>query len=74
LNADNTGDGPKFGCVHCGSDEVRGSLDAYPVFRAEGETLVYLRSESMERGVLALNCHSCGRPIAIDDTGDIVIV
>jgi transcription elongation factor Elf1 len=74
LDADNTGDGPKFGCVHCGSDEVRGSLDAYPVFRAEGETLVYLRMKSTENGVSELNCRNCGQPIPIDDPTDIHIV
>ena len=74
MNTENAGDGPKFGCKKCGGDEVSGGLDTYPVFRAEGETLVYLRMQSTENGVSELNCRSCGQPIPIDDPTDIHIV
>ncbi len=64
----------KYACRNCGSNEVGGNYDTYPVFRAEGDKLIYLRSESNERGVLALYCNECGKRVEVDDVGEIVIV
>ena len=72
--ATDAGDEPaKYACRNCGSNEVGGNSDTYPVFRAEGDKLIYLRSESNELGVLALYCNICQRRIEVDDIGEIKI-
>ncbi len=64
---------PKYACRHCGSDEVMGGLDTYPVFLAEGDKLIHLRSESTDMGILALYCHSCGKNIEVEYISEIKI-
>ncbi|MYC29806.1 MAG: hypothetical protein F4X65_06930 [Chloroflexi bacterium] len=62
---------PKYACHHCGSEEVRGDLDTYQVYRADGDKLFHLRSEFTDPAILALYCNSCGEKIEIDDLGEI---
>ena len=64
---------PKYACRNCGSDEVRGDFDTYPVFRAEGDNLVHLRSESAGGSVLTLYCNECQEPIEAEVMSDIAI-
>ena len=70
----NQGNRPKYACIHCGNDEVRGDFDTYQVYRAEGNRLVHLRSEATDPAILELYCNACGREIEIDDLGEIEIV
>ena len=63
-------DRPKYACPYCGSAEVRGDFDAYPVFLADGDKLVYLRSETTDAGVLELYCNSC-HDLITDDLDDV---
>ena len=62
---------PKYACRQCGSDEVRGDLDTYQVYRADGDRLFHLRSEFTDPAILALYCNSCGEKLEIDDLGEI---
>lgn len=64
---------PKYACPHCASTEVRGDFDAYPVFRAEEDKIVYLRSETTDAGVLELYCNSCHELIADGLGADLLI-
>jgi hypothetical protein len=64
---------PKYACRNCGSDEVRGDFDTYPVFRAEGDKLAHLRSECPDGSVLALYCNECHEPIEIENLAEINI-
>ena len=63
---------PKYACPHCGSDEVRDDFDTYPVFLAEGDRLVYLRSESAGGGLSELCCNMRDNFIT-DDLGHVAI-
>ena len=63
MTSENNATSPRFACKECGSDEVRGDFDAYPVFRAEDDKIVFLRSELTCAGVLELYCNSCGEEI-----------
>ena len=40
MTSENNATSPKFACKECGSDEVRGDFDTYPVFRAEDDKIV----------------------------------
>ncbi len=62
----------RYACPHCGSNEVRGDFDTYPVFLAEGDRLVYQRLESTHAGVLELYCNFCHELIT-DDLDDVLI-
>ena len=64
---------PKYACRECGSDEIRGESDSYPVFRAEDDKIVYLRSETLPGGPSYLYCNECEEPIEADDIGGIEI-
>jgi len=64
---------PKYACPKCGSEEVRGDLDSYQVYRAEGQKLVYLRSEFTDPAVLALHCLDCNERIPLGELADIEI-
>lgn len=57
----------KYACRICGSVEVRGIFDTYPVFLAEGDRLIYQRLESTGAGIEALYCNECHEQIEIDD-------
>ena len=59
MNANNSETQPKYACPHCGSIEVRGDFDSYPVFRAEGDKLVYTRAETIVSGLSVLYCNAC---------------
>ena len=63
MTSENNATSPRFACKECGSDEVRGDFDTYPVFRAEDDKIVFLRTESTDTGVLELYCNSCGEEI-----------
>ena len=64
---------PKYACRYCGSDEVRGDFDTYQVFRAEGDKIVFQRSECPDGSVLALYCNQCQAPIEIENVAEIKI-
>ena len=59
MNANITDIGSRLTCPRCGTTEVRGDLDTYPVFGVDGRRLIYLRSESVPGGITALYCNSC---------------
>ena len=59
MSADNAVERPKYACPYCGSTEVRGEFDSYSVFRAEGDKLVYTRSETIVAGLSKLLCNAC---------------
>ena len=67
MTIDNNDNRPRYACSICGSDEVRGNFDTYPVFLAEGDRLVYRRLESTDAGIEALYCNECHEQIEIDD-------
>ena len=64
---------PKYACGICGSDEVRGDFDSYPVFLAQDDKIIYLRSETIVAGLSALYCNQCDEEIESDDYGEIEI-
>ena len=59
MNSNRNYDIPRYACPHCGSTEVRGDFDTYPVFLAEDNKIVYQRLESTDAGVSELYCNSC---------------
>ena len=63
MISENNATSPKYACKECGSDEVRGDFDTYPVYLAEGDKLVFLRTELTDIGVMELYCNSCGEEI-----------
>ena len=63
---------PKYACARCGSDEVRGDFDTCPVFRAEGNKIIYLRSETYPE-ISALYCNFCHEDIEIDNIDELII-
>ena len=73
MNSDNINDPSRYACPHCGSTEVRGDFDSYPVFLADGDKLIYLRSETTDAGVLELYCNFCHELIADGLGADLVI-
>lgn len=61
----------KYQCRACGCVEVAGGLDSYPIFRAEGEKLVYVRTVSYDADISSLTCAECGEDIeASDESND----
>ena len=72
MNTNNDDVSSKYACPHCGSVEVRGEFDSYPVFLADGDTLVYTRSETIVAGLSALYCNTCHNFIT-DDLHDAAI-
>ncbi len=72
MTSENTAPSPKYACKECGNDEVRGDFDTYPVYRAEDDKIVFLRTESTDTGVMELYCSSCGEEID-EDLGGITI-
>lgn len=64
---------PQYACRICGSDEIRGEPDSYPVFRAEDDKIVYLRSETYDNDLSDLICNECHEPIEVADYGRIKI-
>lgn len=73
MNSNSNEVPPKYGCLRCGSVEVRGGFDTYQVYRAEGDKLIHLRSEFTDPAILALYCNECGGRVEIEDLGEIVI-
>lgn len=65
-----TGTFPKFGCRACGSTEIEGKMDTYPVYRAVGDKLRYIRVESLEADVSELACAYCGERVNADGAED----
>lgn len=63
---------PKYACTRCGSNEVRGDFDTCPVFRAEGDKIIYLRSETYPE-LCALYCNSCHEDIEIENIDELII-
>ena len=63
---------PKYACSHCGSIEVRGDFDSCPVFRAEGDRIIYLRSETYPL-IDALYCNFCHEDIEIENINELII-
>ena len=57
MTTDNT---PQYACRLCGSDEIRGDFDSYAVYRAEGDSLVFLYSELTDPIATSLYCVRCG--------------
>ena len=64
---------PKYACPNCGGDEVHSDLNAHDVFRAEGDKIVYLRSNSLDGLVMQLFCVRCGEEVPLDDKSDLKI-
>lgn len=58
---------PKYACRLCGSADIRGGLDSYPVFQAEGDMLVYRRSEPSGWGIEYLYCLQCGKQLELTE-------
>ena len=69
MTSENSATSPRFAYKECGSDEVRGDFDTYPVFRAEDDKIVFLRTELTDIGVMELYCNSCGEEIDEDLDG-----
>ena len=65
-------DRPKYACSHCGNAEVRGDFDTCPVFRAEGERIIYLRSETYPL-IDAFYCNRCHADIEIENIDELII-
>ena len=63
MTSENNATSPRFACKECGSDEVRGDFDTYPVYRAEDDKIVFIRTELTDIGVTELYCNSCGEGI-----------
>ncbi len=63
---------PKYACARCGSNEVRGEFDTCPVFRAEGDRIIYLRSETYP-DLSALYCNNCHADIEIENIDALII-
>ena len=61
---------PKYACPLCGSIEVLGPIDTYPIYVAEGDYLYFSHSEIADSDDLALSCRGCGEAIEIDDTSE----
>lgn len=68
-----TNSDPIYACRICGSDEIRGEPDSYPVFLAEDDKIVYLRSETYANDLSELYCNHCDEPIEVEDFGAIKI-
>ena len=64
---------PKYGCRNCGSDTLGGGLDTFPVFQAKGEVIVYLRSETLDLGILKLFCYQCHEEIEVESWEELTI-
>ena len=64
---------PKYACRNCGSHEVRGDFDTYPVFQAEGDKLVFQRKECPDGSVLVFYCTDCHEPIEIENVAEVKI-
>lgn len=73
MTTDNT---PKYACRLCGSNEIRGEFDSYPVFQAEGDRLVFLRMDSIPGGLSELYCNFCHESIDVEyeKLGDIEVI
>ena len=69
MSSEESATSPKFACKECGNDEVRGDFDTYPVFSAEDDKIVFLRTELTDTGVMELYCNSCGEEIDEDLDG-----
>lgn len=65
-------DRPKYACAVCGSDEVRGDFDTCPVFLAEGDKIIYLRSDTYPL-IDALYCNVCHADIEIENIDELII-
>ena len=65
-------DRPKYACAICGSDEVRGDFDTCPVLRAEGNKIIYLRSETYPE-ISALYCNFCHEDLEIENIDELII-
>ena len=72
MNSDSNDDLPKYACSHCGHNEVRGDFDTCPVFMAEGDKIIYLRSETYP-DLSALYCNFCHRDIEIENIDELII-
>ncbi len=72
MNSNNSETQPKYACARCGSAEVRGDFDTCPVFRAEGDRIIYLRSETYPL-VDALYCNFCHEDIEIQNIDELII-
>ena len=64
---------PKYACPSCGGDEVHSDLNAYDVYRAEGDKLVFLRSDGLDGLVTQLFCVNCGEEVPIGDKSELKI-
>ena len=63
---------PKYACTHCGSTEVRADFDTCPVFRAEGDKIIFLRTETYPE-ICALYCNFCHEDIEIENIDELII-
>lgn len=72
MNASNSETQSKYACTRCGSTEVRGDFDTCPIFLAEGDKIVYLRSETYPE-ISALYCNSCHEDIEIENIDELII-
>ncbi len=61
---------PKYACQGCGATEVRGDPDTYPVYEAEGDKLLFRRTETTDFVSSALFCTDCGEEIPGVDLED----
>ena len=56
-------DTPKHRCTECGSIEFMTGLNAYDIYRAEGDALCYQRTE-ITYGVEEYFCRECSAKLA----------
>ena len=66
MNPENTENLPKYACRECGSDELRGEMHGFEVFRAEGDKIIHVRSEGTDGGLGGLFCYECDEPIPVE--------
>ena len=72
MSTNNNDIRPKYACTRCGNNEVRGDFDTCPVFLAEGDRIIYLRSETYPE-LSALYCNRCHEDIEIEDLDELII-
>ena len=63
---------PKYACAHCDSIEVRGNFDTCPVFLAEGDRIIYLKSETYPL-IDAPYCNRCHEDLEIENIDELII-
>ena len=73
MRTANTESRPKYACHVCGSDEVRTDPETYQVFLAQGDKLIFLRSDFNASGLSTIYCNECDEEIEVENLGDVVV-